>query len=501
MSIPSQAIAEDYRPALHFTADRTWINDPNGLIHHRGLYHLFYQNNPHGNVWGNISWGHATSPDLVHWSEHSVAISSDEREDAFSGSVVFDRGNTSGFGTQQALPLVAVYTSAFKRGTPNQGIQAQSLAYSLDGGFTWTKHASNPVLSRDSGEFRDPKVFWYPGPGKPGWIMAAVEAVDRKVVLYRSDDLKSWDPLSEFGPANATGGVWECPDLFPLPLDGDHTNIKWVLTVNLNPGGPNGGSAGQYFVGHFDGREFISETTITEGIGADAEVESFQWIDWGRDYYAAVSFNDAPDGRRIMIGWMNNWDYAERTPTAPWRSAMSLPREITLVSVDGKPRLRQIPVPEVDQQFGHTFSLGPVLLNNETFPVPTPEASARVIEVEFGRGTASQFGVVVRSFSHAETRITVRPAAGLMFLDRTKSGDTSFHPSFASRDTAPIRDDGGRYILRVYLDRCSAEVFAQNGLVAMTELAFPDEPTALALFADGGTAPVSHLTVRALNSE
>jgi fructan beta-fructosidase len=253
---------EPYRPAIHFSPAKNWMNDPNGLVFHKGVYHLYYQHNPSGNTWGNMSWGHATSPDLVHWTEQPLAISTDDQEDVFSGSVVVDKDNSSGFGTAENPPLVAIYTSAYKDASPHRGLQAQSLAYSLDDGQTWTKYSGNPVLNRNSTNFRDPKVFWYSSPAGGGyWVMAAVEAADHKVLLHKSTNLKDWTALSEFGPANATGGLWECPDLFPLAVDGDPNNVKWVMVVNVNPGGVAGGSAGQYFVGSFDGTTFTSEST------------------------------------------------------------------------------------------------------------------------------------------------------------------------------------------------------------------------------------------------
>ncbi|MCK0117622.1 GH32 C-terminal domain-containing protein [Isoptericola sp. S6320L] len=284
---------EPFRPAIHYTPEQNWMNDPNGLVHHDGTYHLYYQHNPSGNRWGNMSWGHATSPDLATWTEQPLAIPQtfdDDGvaiEDIFSGSVVVDHGNTSGFGTVEDPPLVAVYTSAYTGAHPTlSGIQAQSLAYSTDGGYTWTKYADNPVLDRDSANFRDPKVFWYDDAEEPAggyWVMAAVEALDRQVLLYRSDDLKDWSQLSTFGPANATGGIWECPDLFELPVDGDPENTRWVMVVNLNPGAVAGGSGGQYFVGDFDGTTFTPERTV-EGVEVpDGEVlADFEngWGDW-----------------------------------------------------------------------------------------------------------------------------------------------------------------------------------------------------------------------------
>ncbi|MDQ0632296.1 fructan beta-fructosidase [Arthrobacter pascens] len=257
---------EQYRPAIHFSPAKNWMNDPNGMVYYKGIYHLYYQHNPSGNTWGNMSWGHATSTDLVHWQEQPLAISTDDQEDVFSGSVVVDKDNSSGLGTAENPPLIAIYTSAYKDASPHRGLQAQSLAYSIDDGKTWTKYSGNPVLNRNSANFRDPKVFWYSSPAGGGyWVMAAVEATDHKVLLYKSANLKDWTPLSEFGPANATGGLWECPDLFPLAVDGDPNNVKWVMVVNVNPGGVAGGSAGQYFVGRFDGTTFTSESTKPEG--------------------------------------------------------------------------------------------------------------------------------------------------------------------------------------------------------------------------------------------
>lgn len=284
---------EQYRPALHFTPERNWMNDPNGLVYDDGTWHLFFQHNPYGTRWGNMSWGHATSTDLVHWDEQPVAIpqtfdeSGTAIEDIFSGSVVVDEQNTSGFGTADEPPTVAIYTSAYTPAHPaHAGTQAQSLAYSTDDGLTWTKYEGNPVLDRGSANFRDPKVIRYTDPetGESYWVMVAVEALQYKVVLYRSDDLKTWTHLSDFGPANATGGIWECPDLFPLAVDGDPSNVKWVMVVNLNPGSVAGGSGGQYFVGEFDGTTFTSESTVTDdSLPAGDVFASFDdgtWGDW-----------------------------------------------------------------------------------------------------------------------------------------------------------------------------------------------------------------------------
>ncbi|GAB3569340.1 glycoside hydrolase family 32 protein [Arthrobacter alkaliphilus] len=498
MTAVTATTADTFRPALHYAARNTWLNDPNGLIHHEGIYHLYYQNNPLDNVWGNMSWGHATSPDLLTWTEHPVAIACDETEDVFSGSVVFDRANTSGFGTGARAPLVAVYTSAFKEPSSRDGIQAQSLAYSLDGGYNWTKYAGNPVLDRGSANFRDPKVFRYDGDAGSYWVMVAVEANDFKVVLYKSNDLKSWELLSSFGPANATGGVWECPDLFPLPVDGDPDNLKWVLIVNLNPGGPNNGSAGQYFVGDFDGVKFTSVTTVTEGPQDPARLAEYQWLDWGRDYYAAVSFSDAPDNRRLMIGWMNNWEYANKIPTSPWRGPMSLVREVSLRTIEGNPRMVQHVAGDLTSLRGHgpSFSLEAVEIPDGQHVLTGAAGSAQRIDLSLVPGTAEEMGIVVRGNGVEGTRIGIRPAEGYIIVDRRESGQTDFHESFASVDTAPIQTRNGAYELTIFVDRCSVEVFAKEGEVTLTELIFPSRSsTGVSLYAVGGTAIANKLSV------
>lgn len=498
MTAATATTADTFRPALHYAARDTWLNDPNGLIFHDGVYHLYYQNNPLDNVWGNMSWGHATSTDLITWTEHPVAISCDEEEDIFSGSIVFDRDNTSGFGTDSAPPLVAVYTSAFKPGSAHHGVQAQSLAYSRDGGYTWTKHSANPVLNRGSAEFRDPKVIRYTGNTGSYWVMVAVEATDFQVVLYKSEDLKSWELLSTFGPANATGGVWECPDLFLLPVDGDPENLRWVLTVNLNPGGPNNGSAGQYFVGDFDGTTFTSATTVTEGLQDPARLGEYQWLDWGRDYYAAVSFSDAPSNRRLMIAWMNNWEYANQIPTAPWRSPMSLVREISLTTIEGDLRLAQQVAGDLTAWAdpAATLRLETVDIVEGEHVLDGAAGSVQRIQVTILQGTADEFGLVVRGGETQGTRIGIRPAEGRIFVDRRQSGQTDFHEFFASIDSAPIRTLDGSYQLTIYVDRCSVEVFAQGGQVTLTELIFPSATsTGVSLYAIGGAATANDLRV------
>jgi len=501
------ALTPRFRPAVHFTARDTWLNDPNGLVFHDGLYHLFFQNNPYGNVWGNMSWGHATSTDLLHWTEHPVAIPGDEAEDIFSGSVVVDHGNTSGFGTAGSPALVAVYTSAFKAGSVHSGTQAQSLAYSTDSGMTWRKYEQNPVLARNSAHFRDPKVFRYESAHGAFWVMVAVEAQQQKVVLYRSDDLKNWDFLSEFGPANADAGEWECPDLFPLAVDGDPANIKWLLIVNVNPGAVAGGSGGQYFVGQFDGVSFVPDagslaapsgiTSLPDDAARAEALQQSLWLDWGRDCYASVSFSNAPDDRRIIIGWMNNWDYANQLPTAPWRSSMTLARELRLETVNAVARLVQHPVlgnPEEE-----LFHAGSIEVGASALRLPdTAPGVAQVIEAEILPGTTER--VELRLLASSDgihgTVLSYTAGSGRLTLDRTRSGDTAFDEKFASVESAPVPLENGALKLLIVVDQCSVEVFAQDGKVVLTDLVFPETNSQENwLTAEGGTATVLKLAV------
>ncbi|MBC9822611.1 GH32 C-terminal domain-containing protein [Terrabacter sp. MAHUQ-38] len=804
---------EQYRPQFHYTPAKNWMNDPNGLVFYQGEYHLFYQHNPSGNQWGNMSWGHAVSPDLVHWTELPVAIPQDDQEMIFSGSAVIDTNNTSGFGTRENPPMVAVYTRLDKA----TGVQSQALAYSTDRGRTFTKYAGNPVIDIGSRDFRDPKVFWYEQGHE--WIMSVALSAERKVAFYRSSDLKSWEHLSDFGPAGATGGVWECPDLFPLPVDGDRKKTKWVLLVNINPGGIAGGSANQYFTGSFDGTRFVaddkpyvaptgrdlgsfddgtyggwapdgsafgtapatgnlpgqggvsgwvgaglansfnnfdagtgtltspeftldagylnfkvgggkhpyvpgstlnpsppagdvfadfegstygtgwvatgdfagtdpvtgtigdqqqvtgylgerlvntfidhdnSQGTITSpeftiakshinllvgggshpwstseptsvdlvvdgkvvrsatgannealnwtswdvsayagkkatiqivdknsggwghinvdhimfsdeaaapraidtsvrlvvdgqvvrtATGSDSEtldwngwdvrglqgktarivladnntggwghiladqfslsdtparssVQRAHWVDYGKDNYAGVTFNDAPAGRRVMIGWMNNWEYSGSIPTDPWRSAMTMPRELGLRSSGSGVRLVQQPVSELQGLRQDST------LSARNLPVPTGSTRLRAtgtayeLTATFAPGTAAEFGVKVRTGNGQETRIGYDRSAGELFVDRTRSGDVGFSADFPGVQRAPMAvGSTGEVTVRVLVDWSSVEVFGQDGSVAITDQIFPDPGSdGLEAFATEGTATLKSVKVTPLRS-
>jgi len=791
---PAAALYHElYRPQFHFTPARNWMNDPNGPIFFNGRYHLFYQYNPSGSQWGNISWGHAVSKDLVHWTELPVAIPQDANEFVFSGSVVYDKTNSSGLGTAANPPLVAVYTSAFK----STGIQAQSLAYSVDGGLTWTKYAGNPVLNLNSTNFRDPHVFWY-APNK-NWVMVVALSDQHKVSFYTSTNLKNWTHRSDFGPAGAVGGVWETPTIVPLYVNGDHKRLKWVLVVGINPGGYASGSADQYFVGDFDGSTFTSDdpTTYTPPAGtligdggfegdtygdwtaagtafgsgpahsdnptngavghgwvdsygtgdpdtgtltspaftiaqnyinflmaggnhpyvvggltsppAGTTIEDFEgdslpgwtgtgdfvgitpskenlpgqlgsgvldtcqagcdaaegtvtspaftvnakyldvliaggnhplggamptavavlvngqvvasvtgnnsvslnwqaidvsayagqqaqlevidqsdgsngwghvifdnpmlsdvkavgwanqtganlivngqvvrsatgnsspdldwqswnvsdlkgqqaqvqivdqnsggdwghtiadnfaqsdapalssiqrahWVDYGADFYAATSFNDLPDGNQVLIGWMNNWNYAGSIPTSPWRSADSVPRQLALQDIGGKIQLTQQPVGNLSKL--HTGAA----VTSGSKPI-TGTISAGIsgptldLDATFAPGTASQFGLNVHTGGGQLTQIGYDTTTHEVYVDRTRSGDVSFDPTFASVQRAPFPLAGGTVRLHVLVDTSSVEVFTDQGQVVLTDQIFPSpSSTGVSFFATNGTA-------------
>lgn len=475
---------EPMRPTFHFTPARNWMNDPNGLVWYDGEYHLFFQYNPLENSWGNMSWGHAVSPDLTTWEELPVALEHTPTEAVYSGSVVVDHANTSGLGSDGAPAMVAVYTS-HDRLTEQQG---QSVAWSTDKGRTWARHPKNPVLEIGSTDFRDPKVFWHADGGY--WVMAVALSVERVVRLYRSDDLLTWTELSDFGPAGSTYGVWECPDLFPVAVDGDPARTRWVLVVSVQEGAPAGGSGMQYFVGDFDG------TTFTPDPADRTDTGGASWVDHGADYYAAVSFNDEPHGRRLLIGWMSNWDYGREAPTRPYRGAMSAVRSFGLRTHRGRLTLVQEPV--VAGLPGPAHRATPQDLTDGVHPLPDSwRGSSAVLRLDLDPGTASRCGLHVRVGDGERTVIGYDAAARTLWVDRTTSGDTGFHPGFGAVHSAPLDLDAGQPLaLEVHLDTTSVEVYADGGRVVITDQVFPSSTSdGVALFAEGGTAHLLSLTV------
>lgn len=469
-----------WRPLVHFTPERNWINDPNGLVHHDGEYHQFFQYNPGGSGHADMHWGHSVSTDLVHWQELPIALEPDDLGEIFSGGAVVDHDDTSGF-FDGGAGLVAFYTSAGNE-------QAQSLAYSDDHGRSWTKYEGNPVIGNPGIEdFRDPKVVWHAG--SESWVLML--AADDRILFYRSADLRAWEEVSGFGPGHgAHGGVWECPELFELPVDGDPGDTRWVLVVSINPGGPAGGSAAQYFVGDFDGWEFTPH----------GPPEQTLWADGGADFYAVQSWSDVPeeDGRRVWTAWMSNWDYAEDVPTDPWRGAMTVPREVGLTATGDGIRLTQLPVAELEAaRTGHQHWEGELAGGEE---IPSFTGTSLDVELEADPGTASVVGLEVLAGENCRTRVGVDLDAGELFVDRTEHGTVEVTPGFRARHTMVLETGGGPVRLRVVLDRSTVEVFGGRGQAVITDLVLPDAGAdRLRPYAEGGTAQVSSLDVHGLD--
>jgi len=444
---------QPYRPQYHFSPREHWTNDPNGLIYFQGEYHLFFQYNPFGDEWGHMSWGHAVSPDLLHWRQLPVALPEQDGIMIFTGSTVIDEHNTSGFCTGGKPCMIAVYTGHTPPNGSKPALQTQNLAYSNDRGRTWMKYRGNPVLNLNLTDFRDPKVFWS-GQSKQ-WVMVVSLPNDHKVRLYGSADLKQWRAMSEFGPAGATGGQWECPELFELPIDGTSGETRWVMKVGLNPGARAGGSGEQYFVGRFDGTRFTNDNPASLTL----------WTDYGKDCYCALTFNNLPRTHApVMLGWMDNWQYAAALPTSPWRGQMTIPRKLSLRRTADGIRLAQQPVDELENLKGRTSNLGrSVTTNGHSFELRS----------EMQLGTAQEVGWKLLARDGSYTLVGYDVGTHTVFVDRTHSGLTAFSKDFPNRSEAPLalRDDVLR--LRVLVDRCSVEVFAGDGEVAMTELVFP----------------------------
>lgn len=461
---PVKASVDLYRPKFHFTPAAQWINDPNGLVYHEGEYHLFYQYHPGSTVWGPMHWGHAISRDLVTWQELPIALYPDELGMIFSGSAVIDHANTAGFG---AGAMVAIFTHHVHEGH----VQSQSIAYSLDNGRSWTKYAGNPVIATpaETRDFRDPKVFWYEDGDTGHWVMCL--AVGRAIHFYTSPNLRDWSPSGRFGDGfGGTTGVWETPDLFDLPVEGTD-ECRWVLFVGMGDGAPAGGSGQQYFVGDFDGNTFASENPP----------ERVLWADYGADFYAAQSWSNAPEGRRLAIAWMNNWRYARNLPTEGWRGAMTLPRVLTLHPTAQGPRLRQTPAVSLADAVG-TESLAldvAVLGGGDSAGLTLPGADAWQIDVRLTLADAQRDRVDI-SLTFGEgadaVRISYLGCEQSLLFDRTQSGNVDFHPDFAAVHRAPLVLADNQLDLQIVVDGLSVELFVQDGLLAMTELIFPHGP-------------------------
>ena len=422
---------EKHRPLYHHTPQYGWMNDPNGMFYKDGVWHLCYQFNPYGSQWENLSWGHSTSTDLINWKAEPTALEPDALGMMFSGCCVVDKNNTAGFGKDA---IVALYTTAGAR-------QTQSLAYSTDGGKTFTKYADNPIITSNVPDFRDPHVFWNEEAGFWNMILAA----GQQMSIYSSKDLKEWKHESDFGAEyGKQGGVWECPDLMKMNVKGTNKD-KWMLICNINPGGPFGGSAAQYFIGQFDGHKFTCEDDPSET----------KWMDYGKDHYATVTFDNAPDGRRCAIAWMSNWQYANQVPTKQFRSANSIVRDLGLFEYNGETYCSITPAKEMLEARGARVSQ------------PT-EACEIVVTV---KGDAQ---IILRNAKGERVVMTYDDEEETFDMDRRRSGNISFSDAFPVVTSSPTY--GKVRQLRIFVDRCSVEAFDGDGKMCMTNLVFPSTP-------------------------
>lgn len=458
---------EQHRPQFHFSPQTSWMNDPNGMVFHNGEYHLFYQFYPDSNVWGPMHWGHAISKDMIYWEHLPIALYPDSLGYIFSGSAVVDHQNTSGFGTKENPPLVAMFTYHLMEGEKagRNDYQTQGIAFSLDNGRSWTKYDQNPVLKNPGiKDFRDPKVFWHE-PSKK-WIV--ILAVQDHVEFFGSLDLKSWTKLSEFGlGVGGHGGVWECPDLFQLKVDGEEE--KWVMLLSINPGSPNGGSGTQYFIGNFDGKAFVNDNPPDKTL----------WIDYGRDNYAGITWSNIPenDGRRLFLGWMGNWEYAQVVPTYVWRSAMTLPREFKLMKTSSGIRLASQPVKELESLAGKSYAIGETIVKGENL-LTSSETETGQFEVKIELDSTVKQDFSIELFNSVGEKLVIRYSQdqNMLLVDRNASGKNDFSPKFSGIDKGPRSITSFPTDIQLFVDHSSVEIFMDNGLLVMTETFFPTEP-------------------------
>jgi fructan beta-fructosidase len=470
---------EQYRPQFHFSPATNWCNDPNGLVYNNGTYHLFYQHNPFGNQWGHMTWAHATSKDLVHWKHLPIAIPEENGVMIFSGTCVVDKNNTSGFGKNGKAPMVAVYTGHIENVN-----QSQHIAYSLDEGITWTKYANNPVLDLHKKDFRDPKIFWQKE--KKYWVMALMFPVEHMVQFYSSPNLKDWKHLSDFGPAGDTSGVWECPDLTQVPVEGMPGKKKWLLQMSQN-------ASMQYFVGEFDGVKFTNENSTAV----------INRPDYGPDYYAAIAYNQLPASiSPTAIGWVNNWYYANDIPTTPWKSAMALPRTLSVKKINQQWVLIQKPVAAINilRQSSEKIPAQEVVTGKKTVPV-----KSRQFEMEFTiePSAASTSGVRIAVGADHYFEIGYDAAKQILYADRSKTGNTSFNENFKKmlRYEKQVALLQKKLQLHIYFDNSIAEIFVNGGATVFTTQLFsaPDN-NGIELFSTGEKSTFSNIHIWKMSS-
>ncbi|MEH6406488.1 MAG: glycoside hydrolase family 32 protein [Leeuwenhoekiella sp.] len=459
--VANLSYSEKYRPQYHFSPEAHWMNDPNGLVFNKGIYHLFYQYYPEDIKWGPMHWGHATSKNLKDWQNKPVALYPDSLGYIFSGSAVVDLKNSSGFGTTDNPPLVAMFTYHNAEGEKagDLNYQTQGIAHSTDNGDTWTKYKGNPVIANTDNQkdFRDPKLFWHEASQK--WILVLVAGDHANI--YNSTNLKDWQYLSDFGnDRGAHGGVWECPDLFELKANNGES--RWVLFISINPGAPNGGSGTQYFIGDFDGKTFTSDQ------------KEEKWLDLGRDNYAGITFNNLPEDERTFIGWMSNWDYGQQTPTEKWRSSMTLPRKLELFKDSTNYYVSNYPVEQITKDLNYfspeqkdkqklVFTDSLLQQSNLKFELPKPLAD---------------FKIIYSNSQGDSLKINYNKAENHFYLDRSKAGVDDFSDAFAQtimQAPAHFKDDNTAEI-SIFTDQSSIEFFADGGSTVLTAQIFPHIP-------------------------
>ena len=477
--VSNKETSEDklYRPNFHFTPQKGWMNDPNGMFYANGTYHLFYQYYPSDIVWGPMHWGHAISKDLIKWEEQPIAIYPDNDKYIFSGSAVVDVNNTSGLGKGKNAPIIAIYTlhDMTKEKESKIDVEQQDIAFSNDNGVTWQKFdEGNPVIKNPGiRDFRDPKVTW--DATHKQWIMAlAAQDVNR---FYRSSDLKTWEYLSDFGKnIGAHGGVWECPDFFEIKVKGTK-ETKWVLIQSLNPGGANGGSGTQYFIGDFDGKTF----TLDSNFAKTVEAEKAVWLDYGKDNYAGVTWNNIPvaDGRKLFIGWMSNWDYAQVVPTTTWRSSMTIPREIQLIKKGNDYSLISNPVSEINKYVSKTTSKKSLKAKESLSLLEGEKIDLTQAIVEFNVKNLKQdtYNIILSNKAGESLKFGINNKENYLFIDRSKAGKIDFSEKFAATiSKASLNENQKEVTFKIILDKTSIEIFYNNGEKAMTEIFFLTTP-------------------------
>lgn len=471
---------EIHRPQFHFSTPTNWGGEPAGMVYHDGEYHLFYQHNPEGSSAENQHWGHAVSKDLTQWEHLPIALFPDSIGTILSGSVVMDPNNSSKFGSEENPPMVAMFTQEnveAKKGGANNFL-TQGVAYSLDKGRTWEMNQFNPVLVNPGiRHFQNPKVFWHAETFK--WVMVASEGDHMKI--FASPNLTYWVPMTDFGKENgAHKGYWESPDLIPLSVEGIPDSTQWVLLQSVHEGAPNGGSGTQYFVGHFQGKYFFCDQT--EAL----------WMDYGRDNYAGTTWSDLPENnkRNLFIGWMNNWYYAEKLPTKPWKGSMTIPRELSMRDIDGKLHLISKPALEIENLRGAVTPIFPerITQTGHSLEVKKPTQSEIILEFDLKDCSAKEFGLEFNNDKGETLLIGFDRASNRFFVDRQKAGPNDFSPNFAPQiDYAPRFSNKETIKMRLFIDASSVELFADDGATVMSELFFASKPfSEVKLFANRG---------------